>query len=71
VLNGRLYFAATNAKGRELWVTDGTAAGTKRISDINPGAGDAKVQLLTKVGSRIVFFADDGTHGVEPWTYAP
>ena len=71
VLNGTLYFAATNAKGRELWVSDGTAAGTKRISDINPGAASAKVQLLTKVGTRIIFFADDGVHGVEPWTYRP
>ena len=71
VLNGKLYFAATNAKGRELWVSDGTAAGTQRISDINPGAGSALVQSLTRLGKRIIFFADDGVHGVEPWTYAP
>lgn len=71
VLNGKLYFAAMTGAGRELWVTDGTKNGTRRVADINPGAGDGKVQSLTRVGSRIIFFADDGQHGVEPWSYAP
>src|SRR5687768_2807459 len=33
------YFAATDlAHGRELWKTDGTAAGTVLVKDINPGS---------------------------------
>ena len=40
VATDKLYFAATNADGRELWVTDGTGAGTKMVKDIYPG-GDS------------------------------
>src|SRR5687768_2565328 len=35
---GLTYFAAESANhGRELWVTDGTAAGTHEVVDINVG----------------------------------
>ena len=37
-LGSRLVFAAnTAAKGREVWISDGTAAGTKVVADINAG----------------------------------
>src|SRR5262245_51069818 len=36
----QLIFQATDATGRELWITDGTAGGTHQIEDINP-SGDA------------------------------
>ncbi|MEM7205597.1 MAG: hypothetical protein AAF628_35405 [Planctomycetota bacterium] len=36
--HGRLFFAAfTAAAGLELWSTDGTAAGTAMVADVNPG----------------------------------
>jgi ELWxxDGT repeat protein len=36
-----LYFAATTATaGRELWRTDGTAAGTVLVHEVNPGPGN-------------------------------
>ena len=38
---GVAYFTATTPDfGRELWRTDGTAAGTQRITDLNPGNKD-------------------------------
>src|SRR5262249_39934259 len=38
VANGLLYFGADDGvHGQEPWVTDGTAAGTKMLSDIHPG----------------------------------
>src|SRR5690554_6852402 len=39
--NGKLYFNANDGtNGRELWVTDGTVAGTLMLKDINPnGSG--------------------------------
>jgi ELWxxDGT repeat protein len=38
VVGGRLLFAAEDGRsGRELWATDGTAAGTAQVRDIRPG----------------------------------
>lgn len=54
-LNGKAYFAATDAEGdRELWVTDGTTAGTKRFVDLQPGASSVP-ETLTRYGNRLVF----------------
>ena len=39
------FSAVTNAAGRELWATDGTAAGTPRLKDVLPGAARASSQL--------------------------
>ncbi len=67
VLNGLAYFAGRGTEGVELWVTDGTDAGTVLFMDINPGPGDSKPQYLARVGRKIYFAADDGTTGLEPW----
>src|SRR5262249_61137988 len=38
-VNGTLFFLANDGvSGRELWKSDGTAAGTVLAKDINPGA---------------------------------
>jgi ELWxxDGT repeat protein len=38
----RLVFGANDGStGRELWVTDGTTAGTTLLKDINPGPGSS------------------------------
>ncbi len=40
VANGKLYFKATDGiAGDELWVSDGTRAGTVLAADVNVGAG--------------------------------
>ncbi|MET0404170.1 MAG: ELWxxDGT repeat protein, partial [Cystobacter sp.] len=43
------------------------AEGTRLVKDIHPG-GDSSPRSLTKVNGTLFFVADDGTHGVEPWT---
>jgi len=72
-MNGTLVFTATNGvDGRELWRSDGTADGTARIKDINPG-DDAQAdngsspEELTRIGGNVFFSADDGTSGRELW----
>lgn len=40
-INNRFLFSATDANGTELWSSDGTAANTTMIKDINPGGGSA------------------------------
>jgi len=45
-INGRLYFGADDGEsGYELWVTDGTEAGTGRVIDINRGPGDGVMDI--------------------------
>jgi ELWxxDGT repeat protein len=60
-LNGRLYFAVDNGvNGNELWVSDGTAAGTFMLKDITPGLGDSDPDYLAVVGNRVFFAARSG-----------
>ncbi len=66
---GVLYFAATDpAHGEELWRSDGTAAGTWRVSDIRPGPAGSSPSSLTVFQGRLYFAADDGVRGWEPWS---
>lgn len=76
VFSGALYFAATDGNsagehGVELYKTDGTAAGTNMVADINPGQGSSNPAWLTPVGGNLFFAASDGNtaadHGVELW----
>ena len=66
--NGKVFFTADRSPvGRELWVTDGTQAGTHLVKDIYPGGASSYPVHLTNVGGTLIFFADDGMHGFEPW----
>jgi ELWxxDGT repeat protein len=67
-LGDRLFFAGSDRDhGRELWVTDGTPAGTQRVRDIQPGPGSSGPRELTAAGGLLYFTADDGEHGRELW----
>ena len=67
-VSARLFFAGWDADaGTELWVTDGTPAGTRRASDIRPGPGSSFPESLVAAGNRVFFSADDGEHGRELW----
>ena len=67
-INGTLFFTAdTPESGRELWKSDGTAAGTVRVADINVGSGGSSPRYLTNVGGTLFFRATDGIHGDELW----
>ena len=64
----RLFFAANDGtQGTELWKSDGTAAGTVLVKDINPGSAGFTPRYLTNVNGTLFFSANDGTHGVELW----
>ncbi len=67
-----LFFSATDGSdGQELWVSDGTPGGTIQVEDIDPGSEGALAWTLSfsihAFGDRLLFDADDGTHGLEPW----
>jgi len=38
VSGSQIFFTRSNGNGNELWVSDGTAAGTHLVKDINPGS---------------------------------
>ncbi len=64
---GRMYFAANDGvAGEELWVTDGTAAGTRLVADILPGPEGSRPDQLTVAGDTLFFTAEAGT-GRELW----
>ena len=71
VVNGTLYFTANDGvHGVELWKSDGTAAGTMMVKDINPGSSTSFPSFfpqLTNINGTVYFEADDGAHGVELW----
>lgn len=53
-----LYVASTPASGEELWRTDGTAAGTRQVAELAPGAASSAPELLGVLGSALYFTAD-------------
>jgi ELWxxDGT repeat protein len=63
-----LFFTANDGvNGTELWKSDGTAAGTVLVKDINPLSFGTYPSNLTAVGSTLFFTADDGVNGTELW----
>lgn len=67
VVGGKLYFVAeTAASGAELWVTNGTSAGTKLL-DLLPGPKGSAPRWLAEAGSTLFFSADDPLFGTEVW----
>lgn len=67
---GRGYFGARappNDFDQELWMTDGTPAGTTMVADVQPGPYGSDPRHLTCLGATLFFFAHDGTHGLELW----
>lgn len=65
---GRVLYAADDGvAGRELWISDGTGAGTRLLQDLRPGPASSNPEHLTKVGDLVYFTADDGATGRELW----
>jgi ELWxxDGT repeat protein len=71
-----LYFSADDgSSGYELWVSDGTAAGTVRLSDLNPGIPSslpAGIVSTSATVCRLAFFsATLAVTGRELWALYP
>jgi ELWxxDGT repeat protein len=72
-VDGTLFFKADDGiHGRELWKTDGTAAGTVLVADTNPGSAGSfppfdSTRDIVGFNGMVFFAADGGVHGVELW----
>ncbi|MEP6951529.1 MAG: ELWxxDGT repeat protein [Ginsengibacter sp.] len=69
--NKFFFTARDGANGYELWISDGTLAGTHVVKDINPGAGngidiDRNVSALY-TNTALFFAANNGANGNELW----
>jgi len=65
---GKLYFAADNQNdGRELYVTDGTAAGTRLVKNINSGSSSSDPSDLLSLGDFLIFKAEGSFFNTELW----
>jgi ELWxxDGT repeat protein len=62
-----IMFADSSAAGGELFVTDGTSAGTMLIKDINPGTASSIPAVFTPMGSYALFSAQTAAQGRELW----
>ncbi len=66
-MGSTLFFRADDgSSGVELWKSNGTSTGTKRVKNIRPG-GSSDPEHLTVVGDTLYFAANDGTTGRELW----
>lgn len=62
------YFVANDgSSGQELWITDGTETGTRRVKDINPGPSSSYPGVFQEFNGELYFVADDGVNGEELW----
>ncbi|MCB1007544.1 MAG: hypothetical protein KDB94_01480, partial [Acidobacteria bacterium] len=70
-IDGRVYFVADDVvHGQELWVTDGTPSGTRRISEFGYATPflyfRGREDIVTS-GQNVVFFATDGLSPATLW----
>src|SRR5262245_33382063 len=64
----RLFFTANvPGIGVELWVSDGTEAGTRLVRDIIPGPNSSHPEAVTGGGARLSFRAVTRAAGRELW----
>src|SRR6202023_2563521 len=71
-VNGTLFFPANDGvHGAELWQSNGTAAGTVMIKDINAGPANSYPFDLVNANGTLFFSANDGIHSAEPWVLGP
>jgi ELWxxDGT repeat protein len=58
--NGALFAASDGTAGRELWWSDGTPAGTRRVKDLRPGRQGSNPHDLVLFRGKIWFIAANG-----------
>lgn len=59
---GMVYFADSDSQtGSELWVTDGSVAGTRLVADLVPGPASSSPQIIRRAGGKIFVVTGDSS----------
>lgn len=66
-IGNNIFYTATSADGLELWVTDGTSAGTVMLKDIYLGALGSSPSNFIVMGNELLFTARSSSFGHEIW----
>ena len=66
---GKLFFFApdTDETSVELWVSDGTAGGTRALTQFEAFNPFQSTEWMKEIGGRVYFVANDVVHGFELW----
>ena len=65
-IGNKVYFAGTDSKkGKELWVSDGTAAGSAVFLDLLPGSNGSNIANLYNLNGTLYFIANIDKNGYE------
>ncbi|MGN6267152.1 MAG: hypothetical protein ACTHM5_15845, partial [Ginsengibacter sp.] len=68
ISNGLLYFVADNGtSGKELWVTNGTSAGTKLLKDISTGSASTSFSQFITPGTQLIFTVVTPDYSMDLW----
>jgi ELWxxDGT repeat protein len=67
IRGSELFFSATGTAGRELWKTNGTAAGTQLVLDISSGSADSSPAEFSLFNGFVYFAATTAGSGRELW----
>jgi trimeric autotransporter adhesin len=62
-----LFVLSDEQRGAELWISDGTAAGTRLVKDINLGRATSLIDKFVNFKDQVYFTADDGLDGMQLW----
>ena len=69
-LDGQLLFTTVDGlNDRELWSSDGMAANTELLKNVNPGTLSSNARDFVTIGNNVFFIADDGINGEAVWSY--
>ena len=67
--DGVLYFLSSDPDhGLEIWRSDGTQMGTRRLVDLNPGPASSAARLVGLTADRLFVTATTPDHGEELWS---
>ncbi|HEV7300726.1 MAG TPA: ELWxxDGT repeat protein [Tepidisphaeraceae bacterium] len=68
ILDNQIFFAARSVDSdTELWTSDGTEAGTRRLKDLNAGPASSSPRLFTTAGGKMFFVANTGGVSGQLW----